>query len=48
MRLSRERCGGLQAIANSGLDSKGDAELINMIGQIMGNLQAEKAEAHAK
>lgn len=48
MRLSRERCGGLQAIGNSGLDSKADAELINMIGQIMGKLQAEKAEGRAK
>ena len=32
----------VQAVLNSGLNEKTDAELINMIGQIIGNLQAEK------
>ena len=37
----------VQAVLNSGLNEKTDAELINMIGQIIGNLQAEKMVTRA-
>ena len=37
----------VQAVLNSGLNEKTDAELITMIGQIIGNLQAEKVVTRA-
>jgi len=39
-----DRLMALQALLNSGLDGKADAEMINSIGQIMGQLQMEKVE----
>ncbi|CAK0781468.1 hypothetical protein CVIRNUC_005381 [Coccomyxa viridis] len=37
----------VQAVLNSGLNEKTDAELINIIGQIIGNLQAERMVTRA-